>query len=68
MMEAKKRKKLALEAKQLHDQFEAHPERLNSLQPIIVKSDSEVKLDQALDQLRAKLQAQTDRLNQKFPL
>lgn len=70
MMAAKKRKKEALEQAQLRAEFEAHPERFNSPQPIIVKTDAEVMLDQAFAELQQKLRRENptpkDRLEQAF--
>lgn len=71
MMDAKKRKKEALERKQLEAEFEAHPERFNSPQPIIVKPDNELLMDAAFAQLQAKLKAsqpptQQEKIEQAF--
>lgn len=60
MLEAKKFKKQRLEQEQLAAEFEAHPERFNQPQPIIVKSDAELKMDAAFSQLQAKLGTQRD--------
>ena len=58
MLEAKKRKKEALERIQLHAEFIAHPERYTdplTQQPIVVKSEIEQNLDRAFMALQTKL-------------
>lgn len=67
MQDAKKRKKQRLEQEQLEAEFLTTPESFNipNLPPIIVKTESEQKLDAAFSQLQAKLHAQVQRLQDK---
>lgn len=53
MQEAKALKKKALEQAQLHAEFLSYPERF--VEPVIVKSEAEIKMDTAFLQLKEKL-------------
>lgn len=53
MQEAKRLKKLRLEQQQLAAEFQVYPERF--LEPIIVKPENEIKMDEAFQQLKDKL-------------
>ena len=68
MMEAKRLKKLALEQKQLHAEFEAHPELY--AQPVIIKTEAEQRLDIAFNELKEKMHkehpTQKDLMEQAF--
>ena len=70
MLEAKALKKKRLEQEQLLAEFQVHPERFND-QPIIRKTVSEEKLDNAFSELKEKLYnehplTQSERIQQEM--
>lgn len=73
MLEAKARKKAALEQKRLRDEFITNPDRFIdplTQQPVVIKTEAEQKMDAAFVELQAKLRAEhptpQDKLQQAF--